>query len=263
MLGFVHLAGAAQVYQVAGDPAQTPHPTIEVVIDGRIDNHATLCRVLGLHVSSSAECLVAEAYRRWDTAAFKQLVGDFAIVVRDSQRRRLLLARDPFGTRPLFWAGSTSSVSWSSDAAELARRTKASVYLTDQYVAGFLTGTEDVMSTPFRGVTAVRPATCVRFDRGQIAIEEGWHPDPQRTVQFSDDRDYEAVFLELLCESVHARPRPSCVRRAERRRGLVRNCVGSSPAGIDGPIVRGPAHYRHVQLSKLPNISREALFIDR
>ena len=69
--------------------------------DGRIDARDDLCRALGLPTSTSDVDLVALAFDRWGDDAPARIVGDFALAVWDEGRRRLVLARDRFGVRPL------------------------------------------------------------------------------------------------------------------------------------------------------------------
>ena len=48
--------------------------------------------------------LIEAAYRAWGPALAEHLVGDYAFVIWDRQRRRLVAARDPLGMRALYWA---------------------------------------------------------------------------------------------------------------------------------------------------------------
>src|SRR5262245_31568241 len=52
--------------------------------------------------TSDSEVLIA-AVATWGVAALSKFTGMFAFVLLDRERRELLLARDPFGIKPLFW----------------------------------------------------------------------------------------------------------------------------------------------------------------
>ncbi|MBW2527412.1 MAG: asparagine synthetase B, partial [Deltaproteobacteria bacterium] len=74
-----------------------------VVADARLDNRDEL-RSAGLDLdddTTEAE-VIARAYARWSTACVERLLGDFAFVLWDRERRLLLCARDPLGVRPLY-----------------------------------------------------------------------------------------------------------------------------------------------------------------
>ncbi|GGB49848.1 asparagine synthetase B [Tistrella bauzanensis] len=78
-----------------------------LIADLRLDNREDLARALDitadrLRVLSDADVLLA-AFERWDVECVHRLRGAFAIVVWDAVNRRLVLARDPLGQRPLHY----------------------------------------------------------------------------------------------------------------------------------------------------------------
>ncbi len=78
-----------------------------IVFNGEIYNHVELRRQLGQHVgwrgASDTETLV-EAYRVWGTACLQRLEGMFAFAIWDTAERRLFVARDRVGVKPLYYA---------------------------------------------------------------------------------------------------------------------------------------------------------------
>jgi asparagine synthase (glutamine-hydrolysing) len=76
--------------------------------DGRLDNRAELAHDLGLPSIDAAERTDADyvllAYRRWGKDIVERLLGDWALVVWDTQSRELFCAKDPVGWRQLFFA---------------------------------------------------------------------------------------------------------------------------------------------------------------
>jgi asparagine synthase (glutamine-hydrolysing) len=78
-----------------------------LVADLRLDNRAELAAELRLDPAEASlladSALLLLALERWGEAAVDRLLGDFAFAFFDSQERRLLLARDPLGQKPLFW----------------------------------------------------------------------------------------------------------------------------------------------------------------
>ncbi len=81
---------------------------IRAVADSQLSNADELRATLedGGHrfsTHSDAE-LIAHAYDRWGTRAFERLRGPFACAVWDEMNRRLVLARDHIGVRPLYFA---------------------------------------------------------------------------------------------------------------------------------------------------------------
>ncbi|WP_298330192.1 asparagine synthase-related protein [Asticcacaulis sp.] len=79
-----------------------------VVADARIDNAAELASGFGWAAGEAERCsdaaLILAAYRRWGPDCVGRLSGDFAFALWDDREQRLLLARDHYGGRPLFFA---------------------------------------------------------------------------------------------------------------------------------------------------------------
>lgn len=79
-----------------------------LAFDGQLDNEPELIRELqglghDLRSRSQVDVLFA-ALEQWGSESLSRLIGTFAIAFLDLQSRRLLLARDPYGTRPLYFA---------------------------------------------------------------------------------------------------------------------------------------------------------------
>ncbi len=80
-----------------------------VVFNGEIYNHRELRPQLtppgGWAGSSDTETLL-EAYRQWGSACLQRLNGMFAFAIWDNTERRLFLARDRMGVKPLYYSWS-------------------------------------------------------------------------------------------------------------------------------------------------------------
>jgi len=98
-----------------------------IVFNGEIYNHAQLRQLLspsgGWRGTSDTETLL-EAYRQWGTECLARLNGMFAFAVWDNVERRLFLARDRMGVKPLYyswWNGRLVFASRPSAMTELIR----------------------------------------------------------------------------------------------------------------------------------------------
>jgi asparagine synthase (glutamine-hydrolysing) len=79
----------------------------EIAFNGEIYNHADLrteLQQLGFDFRSKTDTeVILQAYRAWGDACLNRLNGMFAFALYDSAARRLLLARDRAGEKPLFY----------------------------------------------------------------------------------------------------------------------------------------------------------------
>ncbi len=98
--------------------------TICVIYNGEIYNHEALRAELEAkgHVfvtsHSDTEVLV-HGYAEWGTALAERLNGMFAFVVLDTRRRRLYLARDRFGEKPLYYTTRPGLFAFASELSAL------------------------------------------------------------------------------------------------------------------------------------------------
>ncbi|RME22397.1 MAG: asparagine synthetase B, partial [Deltaproteobacteria bacterium] len=133
--------------------------------------------------------------------------GSFALAYWDADRRRLSLARDPFGRRPLFWAGDGARVAFASDVATLLRQPWVSAepaldrlaeYLSFRYV--------HAPATLLRDVRQVPPGHVVQIDAHGVTIERWWNPGWSRPGALPTEVTTAARAVdEAVRRSVHRR----------------------------------------------------------
>lgn len=99
-LSILDLSSAGRCPMANGDG------TVQVVHNGEIYNFAALRKELeghghAFHSSCDTE-VVVHGYVQWGTEVFRRLRGMFAIAIWDARRRRLIIARDRLGKKPLY-----------------------------------------------------------------------------------------------------------------------------------------------------------------
>jgi asparagine synthase (glutamine-hydrolysing) len=109
-----------------GQPMWNEDNSICVIFNGEIYNHVELRRALEQlgHVfrsdHSDTEVLV-HGYEQWGAALAEKLNGMFAFAVFDARQRRLLLARDRFGEKPLYYFQADGLFAFASELSALTR----------------------------------------------------------------------------------------------------------------------------------------------
>ena len=114
--------------------------------DGRLDNRAELISQLPNHVDqSSTDVEIGMASRlRWGTEFLTHLIGDFALSLWEPDSRTLLLARDAFGTRPLYYQLNSQRIIWSSHLSSLLDVSTLQIEVKRKYIASYLSGALDL-----------------------------------------------------------------------------------------------------------------------
>jgi asparagine synthase (glutamine-hydrolysing) len=110
-LAVVDLSAAAH------QPMESHDGRFVIVFNGEIYNHAQLRSSLtplsGWRSSSDTETLL-EAYRHWGVKCLERLDGMFGFAIWDKKDRRLFLARDRMGKKPLYYANLNGTFAFGS-----------------------------------------------------------------------------------------------------------------------------------------------------
>lgn len=130
-LGLAHNSMVvSETEELVRQPFVDEETSLVVVLDGDIYNFRDLRRLLSRYyvftTDSSVE-VVAKAFHRWGEDCLMRFEGSFAIVVYDRSSDELLLARDRFGVKPLYYATQRGNLFFASEirtlfAAGLRRR---------------------------------------------------------------------------------------------------------------------------------------------
>jgi asparagine synthase (glutamine-hydrolysing) len=181
-----------------------------LVWDGRLDNREDLLAQVGDLIREAPVAdvsIVMAAHQKWGIDFLTNLVGDFALSLWDARSRTLVLARDPFGTRSLFYYANTGRIIWSSAIDSLLSHAEHGVEINDDYVAGYLARLPQPWETPYRDFHAVPPGTAIVIHDNQLTKRSFWQLDPTHEIRFKNDSDYEERFLELFYDSIRKRLR--------------------------------------------------------
>ena len=177
--------------------------------DGRLDNRAELIPLLQNEPCEARTdvALVFAAYQKWSTDFLARLIGDFALSLWDPFAKMLLLARDPFGVRPLYYFHHHDEFIWSSTLNSLLALPAIELEVNDEYVAGCLALYPEPASTPYRNITAVEPCQLVTVTHRQIQQRRCWRPAENDEIRYAKDEEYEERFREPFREAVSCRLR--------------------------------------------------------
>ena len=190
-------------------PMSNEDDTVWIVFNGEIYNHASLRnRLHGAGHQFRTECdteVIVHLYEDEGTDCFRYLNGMFAIAIWDSNRRRLVLARDRVGQKPLVYAVDSDRLLFASELKALTKvpgrswdldLSAADEYLTYQYIPH--------PNTIYRDVRKLPPAHFAVYQDGRLDIQSYWSP-PLCEEPATPDLDYQERLQELLRDSVRLR----------------------------------------------------------
>ena len=204
-------------------PGLTRAPSgLAATFDGRIDNRDELRRrmnIATLDRDDDARLALAR-FERDGVDGLRTIVGDWGLAVWDNAARRVHLARDYMGARPLYYAVDARFAAWSSDLASLVTRIGRTGALSDPFAAGFMSLRLSPAVTPYNGVFAVPPGVCVSIDAGgRVTTRRFWTLEAGQ-IRHPDPRHYEEQLYALWHDAVRARLRTEDTVWAELSGGL-------------------------------------------
>ena len=178
--------------------------------DGQLDNRADLISDLGDVQATSTDIeIVAAAFERWGQDCFGRLLGDWALSIWNPVSRSLLLAKDPIGTRHLYYWFDRDQVTWSTILDPLVRFAGNTFDICEEYIAAWLSIPmyPAVHLTPCIDVYAVPPSSAVFLRPGRHTVSKYWDFDPSKKISYRTDAEYEEHFRVVFRKAVQRKLR--------------------------------------------------------
>src|SRR5262245_1646003 len=215
------LALTAHVRHVTPESVAESQPAIDslgnvLVFDGRLDNRDELLGQLRTSHLTSKPCdaeLVLAAFRAWGDGCLERIAGDYALAAFLARDRRLILARDPVGCRPLYYWCYSRTFVFGSEIKSLLAHPDGSHEPNLDLVADFVFHDrlpfEDEGETFFRGIHAILPGCQLTVSSRSLASRRFWDFNPHIEPRYSSYADYAERLRELLMQAVKRRLRTS------------------------------------------------------
>src|SRR6476660_9618740 len=160
-------------------PAFNEDKSIAVILNGEIYNYrevrADLEKRGHTFRSASDTEVLPHLYEEYGDGMMRELNGMFAFALWDSRRRRLLIARDRFGEKPLYWGVFDKTLLFASEPKVLlahpAVRPSLNLNALRQYLSF------DYVPAPlsiYEGINKLKAAHTLTLEDGQITIARYW-----------------------------------------------------------------------------------------
>ena len=197
-------------------PISNEDGSIWIVFNGEIYNYRELRGLLltrghKLRTLTDTET-IAHLYEDEGERCVERLRGMFAFAIWDRRERRLFMARDRVGKKPLHYALAGQTLVFGSEIKSLLQHPCVKREVNLQAVSDFLSfGYVPDPATAFTGVSKLPPGHTLTFKDGLISMRRYWDFDYSgdsaagRRESEATEEDYIERLRELIAESVRLR----------------------------------------------------------
>lgn len=191
-------------------PMSTEDGSISIVFNGEIYNYIELREEITNHeyqfnTRTDTEVLL-KAYHLWGAGCLKKLTGMFALCIYDKSKQTLIIARDAFGIKPLFYTQTKEGFLFSSELNPILglveSKPKPNYQVAFEYIVHG--NYDDSENTFFKNIKHLRPASYIEFDLTNAVLSEPttwWSPKTKENNAVSFEEASRRV-KELFVDSV-------------------------------------------------------------
>ena len=191
-------------------PAYNEDRSIAVVLNGEIYNYRELRTLLekrGHTFRSASDTeVLPHLYEEYGDAMVNELNGMFAFALWDGKRRRLLIARDRFGEKPLYWGVFDRTLIFASEPKVLLAHPAVKPSLNLQALRQYLSF--DYVPAPltiYSGINKLTAAHKLTLEAGEVKVERYWRLDYKTTKPVPSEREAADHLRELMADAVRMR----------------------------------------------------------
>jgi len=249
-LAIIDVKGGAQ-------PISNEDDSIWLIFNGELYNYPEMRAELDarghrFRTKTDTECIL-HYYEDEGEACVQRLRGMFAFALWDSRKRRMLIARDRLGKKPVYYTIQNGELYFCSELsgllAALPHRPEIDVEAIDLYLS--LQYVPDPR-TVYRGVYKLPPAHTLVWENGQAAIQRYWDysPEPKHTAS---EQELAEDLRARLREAVRIRLMSEVPLGAHLSGGLDSSIVVALMADLNsGPVKTFSAGFEEASFSELP-----------
>ena len=185
-------------------PIFSPDRRHAIVFNGEIFNHPELRRELegafAFQTDHSDTETILAAYLRWGDDAWTRLEGMYAVAIWDKLDKRLVLARDPIGIKPLFVTEQTGGLAFASEIEALRALPEHRFDVDGDGVDDFFCfGHTLPPRTIFKQVRPLEPAHVLTIGpKGSARVRRFWKPRIQVTTGVTEKEWIEETRSRVL-----------------------------------------------------------------
>ncbi|MET4691824.1 asparagine synthase (glutamine-hydrolyzing) [Sinorhizobium fredii] len=213
---------------------------LTIAFNGEIFNYVELreeLRAKGRRFRTSSDTeVILHLYDEMGEDCVSLLNGDFAFAIWDARRRRIMLARDRMGVRPLFYTAQGGTFYFASEVKALLEVPGISAEIDPIALDQIFTLWAPIAPrTPFRNILELEPAHLMVVDQRGVTTRPYWqlqYPDRDRPPSYVDERSAAEELRALLTDATRIRMRADVPVGAYLSGGLDSSIVSALAAGM-------------------------------
>ncbi len=191
-------------------PAFSEDKSIAVILNGEIYNYRELREQLEKKghsfVSASDTEVLPHLYEEYGLEMVTRLNGMFAFALWDAKLRRLFIARDRFGEKPLYWGVFDNTLLFASEPKVLLAHPAVHPSLDLQSLRQYLSF--DYVPAPrsiYEGIQKLPAAHALTLENGRIEVKPYWRLSYKTRTPLESEAEAAEILRDLLADSVRMR----------------------------------------------------------
>ena len=223
-------------------PMASSDGRFHIVYNGEVYNHVELRSELerdGFSFESHCDTeVVLAAYARWGNDCFRRFNGMWALAILDLERNAVVVSRDRFGIKPLYYSRHGGVLAFASEMKQFRTLPGfSSEPNPDACVAYLLNGYEIPPDTFVRGVKVFPAASYAEIDLGSSGLDFSpsrfWNPDGISVDRGIRAEDASADIARLFLDAVRLRLRSDVPVGSCLSGGLDSSAIFASMGGLE------------------------------
>jgi asparagine synthase (glutamine-hydrolysing) len=191
-------------------PVFNENETVAVILNGEIYNYRELRTRLekrGHQFRSTSDTeVLPHLYEEYGTGMVEHLNGMFAFALWDANRKRLFIARDRFGEKPLYWGIFDGTLLFASEPKVLLAHPAVRPGLNLNALRHYLS--YDYIPAPlsiYEGINKLPAAHALTLEDGHVDVRRYWRLSYQKRTPVLSEQEAADQLQGLLADSVSMR----------------------------------------------------------
>lgn len=184
---------------------------LTIVYNGEVFNYLELrTELIHLGYDFITDCdteVILKAYHCWGTSCFNKFNGMWACAIYDKEKDTLILCRDRFGIKPLFYACDKDGIYFGSEMKFIKSFLSRQLKVNERAIHAYLTNSKTDYSeeTFYEEIKELQPAHYLVLENNHLSVCRYWNCRPGRLKKRPEDVLEE--FSTLFCDSLKLRMR--------------------------------------------------------